>query len=204
MRKSFLCIVCLLITAALLCGCSGDRITVNGNAADVSSAGVRVEFPEEWVIFTGNDIYEITYSRAPDEYGSADELKKDLEDNGERYIVYAESPDENALALLSSQPLEGSADEELTVGSLARTVHDTTVFEYRVNGYYTESSLTEETRGGVSGWLSDIKIFEEQGAEVLSEQREFIFEKDMTAFSLKIFASGAVDELTQKISISAI
>lgn len=204
MRKSFLCIVCLLITAVLLCGCSGDKVTVNGNAADVSLAGVRVEFPEGWEILTGNDIYEITFSRAPDEYGSADELKKDLEDNGERYIVYAESPDENALALLSSQPLEGSADEELTVGSLARTVHDTTVFEYRVNGYYTESSLTEETRGGVSGWLSDIKIFEEQGAEVLSEQREFIFEKDMTAFSLKIFASGAVDEQTQKISISAI
>ena len=58
--------------------------------------------------------------------------------------------------------------------------------------------------GGVSGWLSDITIFEEQGAEALSEQREFMFEKEETVYSLRIFAQGVVDEQLQKISISAI
>lgn len=202
MKKRFLCAVVAL--TAMLSGCSADKVSVNGNAAEVRSAGVSVGFPENWKIFTGDDIYDVTYSRNPDDYASAEELKKDLEENGERYIVYAEAPGEDALALFSSQSLEGSADEELTVDSLARTTHDSTVFEYRVNGYYTESSLTEETVDGVSGWLSDITIFEEQGSEALSEQREFMFEKDNTVYSLRIFTQGLVDEQEQKISISVI
>lgn len=202
MKKRLLCAVFAL--TALLSGCSADKVTVNDNSVEVSSAGVSIGFPEDWKIFTGDDIYDVTYSRNPDDYASAEELKKDMEENGEHYIVYAESPGEDALALFSSQSLKDSANEELTAGSLARTTHDSTVFEYRVNGYYTESSLTEETMGGVSGWLSDITIFEEQGAEALSEQREFMFEKDKTVFSLRIFTRGLVNEQTQKISISAV
>ena len=160
MKKRLLCAV--LALTAVLSGCSAEKVAVNGNAAEVSAAGVSIGFPEDWKIFTGDEIYDVTYSRNPDVYASAEELKKDLEENGECYIVYAESPGEDALALFSSQSLEDSVNEELTVGSLARTTHDSTVFEYRVNGYYTESSLTEETMGGVSGWLSDITIFEEQ------------------------------------------
>lgn len=204
MKKRLLGAVCAAAMAAALCGCSNDKVTVNeSNTAAVASAGVSIRFPEDWKIYTGDDIYDVTYSRNPDEYGSAEALKKDLEENGERYIVYAESPGEDALALFSSQSLEGSANEELTVGSLARTTHDSTVFEYRVNGYYTESSLTEET-GGVSGWLSDIVIFEEQGAEALSEQREFMFEKEKTVYSLRIFTQGLVNEQMQIITVSTI
>lgn len=202
MKKRLLCAVFAL--TVMLSGCSSDKVAVNGNTAEVPSAGVSIGFPENWKIFTGDDIYDVTYSRNPDDYASAEALKKDLEENGEHYIVYAEAPDEDALALFSSQSLEGSANEELTVDSLVRTTHDSTVFEYRLNGYYTESSLTEETMGGVSGWLSDITIFEEQGSEALSEQREFMFEKDKTVYSLRIFARRLVNEQTQKISISAI
>ncbi|MBD5128395.1 MAG: hypothetical protein HDT43_00495 [Ruminococcaceae bacterium] len=201
MKKRSLCAA--LALTLMLSGCSSDKVTVNGNAAEVASAGVSIGFPEDWKIFTGDDIYDVTYSRNPDVYASAEELKKDLEENGERYIVYAEAPSEDALALFSSQSLENIVNEDLTVGSLARTTHDSTVFEYRVNGYYTESSLAEETMGGVSGWLSEITIFEEQGSEALSEQREFMFEKDNTVFSFRIFTQGLVNEQAQNISIFA-
>lgn len=202
MKKRLLCVV--LALTVMLSGCSSGKVVVNENAAEVSAAGVSIAFPVEWRIYTGDDIYEVTYSRSPDSYASADELKKDMEENGEHYIVYAEAPAEDALALFSSQSLEDSANEELTVGSLARTTHDSTVFEYRVNGYYTESRLAEETIDGVNGWLSEISIFKEQGSEVLSEQREFMFEKNKTVYSLRIFVQGHINEQAQNVSLSAI
>ncbi|MDE7362779.1 MAG: hypothetical protein K2N38_12690 [Oscillospiraceae bacterium] len=204
MRKRLLGVILAVGAALALCGCSGDKATVNGNTASVRSAGVGVTFPEDWKIITGDAIYDITYSRNPDGYESAEALKKDIEGSGERYIVYAESPEENALALLSSQPLEDSVNEELTAESLARGIHDDTVFEYRLNGYYTESSLSEEEMGGVSGWLSVIKVYEEYGGEALSEQREFMFERMKTVYSLRFFSQGFIDEQVQNISISAI
>ena len=202
MKKRLLCVV--LALTVMLSGCSSGKVVVNENAAEVSAAGVSIAFPVEWRIYTGDDIYEVTYSRSPDSYASADELKKDMEENGEHYIVYPEAPAEDALALFSSQSLEDSANEELTVGSLARTTHDSTVFEYRVNGYYTESRLAEETIDGVNGWLSEISIFKEQGSEVLSEQREFMFEKNKTVYSLRIFVQGHINEQAQNVSLSAI
>lgn len=192
------------MAAVILSGCSGEAVTLNGSAADISEAGVRVEFAEDWKMFTDDEIYDVTYSRNPEGYASAEELKKDVEGNGERYIVYAESPAEDALALFSMQPMDGTPNEELTVESLAQTVHDNTVFEYRLNEYYTESSFAEEDMNGVSGWLSDIKVFTEAGGEAVCEQREFIFEKDDNAYSFRIFAQGLIDEQIHKFSISAI
>lgn len=185
-----------------LCGCSADGAEVNGSSASVRSAGVSITFPEDWKIFTGDEIYDVTYSRNPGNFESAEALKKDIEGNGERYIVYAESPGEDALALLSSQPLEGSVNEELTAESLARGIHDDTVFEYRLSGYYTESSLSEETAGGVSGWQSVIRVYTEYGGEALSEQREFMFERNENVYSLRIFAQGLIDEQKRYASIS--
>lgn len=192
------------MAAVMLSGCSGEAVTLNGSAADISEAGVRVEFAEDWKMFTGDEIYDVTYSRNPEGYASAEELKKDVEGNGERYIVYAESPAEDALALFSMQPMDGIPNEELTVESLAQTVHDNTVFEYRLNEYYTESSFAEENMNDVNGWLSDIKVFTEAGGDAVCEQREFIFEKDDNAYSFRIFAQGFIDEQIHKFSISAI
>lgn len=204
MRKRLLSALTAVTAAVMLSGCSGEEVTLNGSAADISEAGVRVEFAEDWKMFTGDEIYDVTYSRNPEGYASAEELKKDVEGNGERYIVYAESPAEDALALFSMQPMDGIPNEELTVESLAQTVHDNTVFEYRLNEYYTESSFAEEDMNGVSGWLSDIKVFTEAGGEAVCEQREFIFEKDDNAYSFRIFAQGLIDEQIHKFSISAI
>lgn len=204
MRKRLLSALTAVMAAVMLSGCSGEAVTLNGSAADISEAGVRVEFAEDWKMFTGDEIYDVTYSRNPEGYASAEELKKDVEGNGERYIVYAESPVEDALALFSMQPMDGIPNEELTVESLAQTVHDNTVFEYRLNEYYTESSFAEENMNGVNGWLSDIKVFTEAGGEAVCEQREFIFEKDDKAYSFRIFAQGLVDEQIHKFSISAI
>lgn len=204
MRKRLLSALTAVMAAVILSGCSGEAVTLNGSAADISEAGVRVEFAEDWKMFTDDEIYDVTYSRNPEGYASAEELKKDVEGNGERYIVYAESPAEDALALFSMQPMDGTPNEELTVESLAQTVHDNTVFEYRLNEYYTESSFAEEDMNGVSGWLSDIKVFTEAGGEAVCEQREFIFEKDDNAYSFRIFAQGLIDEQIHKFSISAI
>lgn len=204
MRKRLLSALTAVMAAVMLSGCSGEAVTLNGSAADISEAGVRVEFAEDWKMFTGDEIYDVTYSRNPEGYASAEELKKDVEGNGERYIVYAESPAEDALALFSMQPMDGIPNEELTVESLAQTVHDNTVFEYRLNEYYTESSFAEENMNGVNGWLSDIKVFTEAGGDAVCEQREFIFEKNDNAYSFRIFAQGLIDEQIHKFSISAI
>lgn len=204
MRKRLLSALTAVMAAVILSGCSGEAVTLNGSAADISEAGVRVEFAEDWKMFTDDEIYDVTYSRNPEGYASAEELKKDVEGNGERYIVYAESPAEDALALFSMQPMDGIPNEELTVESLAQTVHDNTVFEYRLNEYYTESSFAEEDMNGVNGWLSDIKVFTEPGGDAVCEQREFIFEKDDNAYSFRIFAQGFIDEQIHKFSISAI
>lgn len=204
MRKRLLSALTAVMAAVMLSGCSGEAVTLNGSAADISEAGVRVEFAEDWKMFTGDEIYDVTYSRNPEGYASAEELKKDVEGNGERYIVYAESPVEDALALFSMQPMDGIPNEEITVESLAQTVHDNTVFEYRLNEYYTESSFAEENMNGVNGWLSDIKVFTEPGGDAVCEQREFIFEKDYNAYSFRIFAQGFIDEQIHKFLISAI
>lgn len=204
MKKRLLSALTAVTAAVMLSGCSGEAVTLNGSAADISEAGVRVEFAEDWKMFTGDEIYDVTYSRNPEGYASAEELKKDVEGNGERYIVYAESPAEDALALFSMQPMDGIPNEELTVESLAQTVHDNTVFEYRLNEYYTESSFAEENMNGVNGWLSDIKVFTEAGGDAVCEQREFIFEKNDNAYSFRIFAQGLIDEQIHKFSISAI
>lgn len=204
MRKRFFGVLTAVAAAVILGGCSGDTVMVNGSGAEIFEAGVKVELPEGWKIFTGDDIYKITYSRNPDGYASAEELKEDIEGNGERYIIYAESPDEDALALFSMQTMESSPNEELTVESLARAAHDNTVFEYRLNEYYTESSFSGENMNGVSGWLSDIKVFKEPDGEAVCEQREFVFEKDKNAYSFRMFTQGLVNEQTRNFTISAI
>lgn len=202
MRKRFFGVISVFLAAVVLCGCSDEKVTVNGNTATVGFAGVSLTFPEDWKMFTGDEIYDITYSRNPDGYESAHALKKGIEGSGERYIVYAEAPGEDALALLSSQPLENGENGEPTAEELARAVHDDTVFEYRLNGYYTESSLSEENTGGVSGRLSEIRVYEEYGGEALFEQREFTFERERTVFSLKIFSQGLIDERLSNVLFS--
>lgn len=206
MKKLLLCAVmcAVILLTAILSGCSSDNVTVNRNRAEVSAAGTGIEFPEDWKIYTGDEIYEITYNRSPDGFSSAEELRKDVEENGECYIVYAESPAEDALALFSSQPLDNSVNEELNAESLARTVHDSTVFEYRAGGYYTESTLAEENINGVNGWLSIITVYDEKGGETILGQREFMFEKEKTVYSLRVLAQADIIGQTEKITVSSL
>ena len=196
MKKGLLTICA---AAALLCGCSAVTIDRDGTAV-ISEANVKISLPENWDIYTGSDIYEKTYSRTDGSYGSADEMKKALEENGERYIVYAVAPDESALALFSAQ---SPGDTFVSAEELARSTHNSTVFDFRANDFFTESSLTEETLGGVSGWLSDIKVFEKEGEPVLLEQREFLFESGENVYSLKTFTDPVNLEQTAAIGISA-
>ena len=85
MKERLLCVI--LALTVMLSGCSSDKVIVNGNSAEVSAAGVSIVFPEDWKVYSGNDIYEITYSRNPDNYFSAEALKKDMEENGEHYTA---------------------------------------------------------------------------------------------------------------------
>lgn len=191
--------VCAAAAAVLLCGCSAVTVDENGTAA-VSEAKVSIAFPEEWNIYTGSDIYERTYSRTDGNYSSADEMEKALSESGERYIVYAESADESALALFSAQ---SPGDPPVTAEELARSTHNSTVFDFRASEFYTESSLSEENLGGVSGWLSDIKVFAKQGEDILLEQKEFLFDGENNVYSLKIFTDPKNAEQSGKITISA-
>lgn len=192
-------LLCAAAATLMLCGCSAVTVDKDGTAV-ISEANVKISLPAGWDIFTGGDIYEKTYSRTDGSYGSAGEMKKALEESGERYLVYAVAPDESALALFSAQSL---GDTSVSAEELARATHNSTVFDFRANGYYTESSLTEETLGGVSGRLSDIKVFEKEGEPVLFEQKEFLFESGENVYSLKMFADFENIEQMNGIGISS-
>lgn len=188
--KRFAARFVVMAALALLCGCSDGGVSVGADGtAAVSEAGVKIVIPADWNIFTGDDIYEKAYQRLQDEYKSSSEMKKDLEDNGETYIIYAESPDQSAMALFSSQKMnfEGEAPSP---EELARTTHDSAVFELRANGFYTESSFSNEKIGDGDCWLSVIKIFDTDGGTAYAEQREMLFGREAVFYSLKIFADG--------------
>ncbi len=59
MKERLLCVI--LALTVMLSGCSSDKVTVNGNSAEVSAAGVSIVFPKDWKVYSGNDIYEVTY-----------------------------------------------------------------------------------------------------------------------------------------------
>lgn len=196
LKNAFFAVICA--AAVFLAGC-GDKTEYKNGKANIKNAGITLSIPEDWTVTTGDKVYDVLYEELSDEYGSAKELKQSFEDNGERLLLNAQSPD-GSVAALFSEIDKGEA----SVSDILRAVHDTTVFDYRSSDFFTEGSFDELNWGGVSGVMSVIKVFLNEGDEVAWEEREFCFERDDLIFSLQIHITGGHEHEADSIEVSAV
>lgn len=194
--KYALCAV-VCAAAALLTGCKKGLVCENGVTV-VDSANITLSVPEDWQVTTGDAIYDEMYEALSDEYSSVKELKSSFEDSGERLLLDAQSPD-GAVGVLLSETDRG----EVSAADVLRSVHDTSIFDFRSSGLFTQSSFEEYDWGGVLGVMSDIKVSEEEGKPVVLEEKEFCFERSELVFSLKIHITSGFDRAADNVKISS-
>lgn len=193
--KYALCAV--IFAAALLPGCKRGLVCENGVTV-IENANITLSVPEDWRVTTGDAVYEEMYEAVSDEYGSVKELKSSFEDSGERLLLNARSAD-GAVGVLFSETDRG----DVSAADVLRSVHDTSIFDFRSSGFFTESSFEEYDWGGVEGVLSDIKVSEEKGKPAVLEEKEFCFERGELAFSLKIHITGGSGQAADDVKLSA-
>lgn len=198
MRSGKLFFAALCAASLLLSGCGGNTVYKNG-IADIKNADVTLAIPEDWTVATGGKVYDELYKELSDEYGSVGELKKSFEDNGERLLLNAQSPDGNIVALFSENEKKESGAEEIL-----RAVHDTTVFDLRLSDFFTESVFEERIWGGVSGVMSVIKVSDKDGEPAFMELREFCFERGGLIYSLQIHITGGFEQEADVIELSSV
>lgn len=145
--------------ATLLSGCSGAaEVTLDGSTAAIPAAGIAMEFPDNYTVITGDEIYR-TLGGALSYSASAEEIKAEYDENGISYLVHA--TDGSDIIVISAQDMTPDEDtERTTLEDYARQVHDTTIFEYYASGYRTteNTSLSEASYGGKDGWVSFFEV----------------------------------------------
>ena len=185
----------ILCTALLLTGCSGakENVTISGNTAVLERAGVSVSFPDSWTVTDMMDMYEEMYSYSGDKYDSVDDMIASMTEDGLSYYVYAASSngtdDGVSIITISSQDMTPAEDEEsIPLEEYARTVHDSTIFEFLANGYKTgdDSSFSQETYGGKTGYLSHFEIIMDNDLYDIMGYSEFMFQIDMDLYSIQV------------------
>ncbi len=195
MKKLIAAAAAIILTAGL-CGCAGNSNTVSAvitetqDGSSVSAAGLNIKLPQDWEAYAGNEVYKKLYESSEVDYDSADDLKKSYEDNGINYILYAIAPDQTAMLSLTALKITTDENgERLSAEEFARNNHDTSVISFQASGMkIANSGFTEEICGGKSGYLSRYEIYtDENSAELLMGQSEFIFEQDGSLYSLQVY-----------------
>lgn len=185
----------MLCAALLLTGCSGakENVTISGNTAVLERAGISVNFPDSWAVTDMMDMYEEMYSYSEDEYDSVDDMIASMTEDGLSYYVYAASnngtDDGVSFITISSQDMTPAEDEEsIPLEEYARTVHDSTIFEYLASGYKTsaDSSFSQVTYGGKTGYLSHFEIITNNELVEIIGYSEFMFQIDMDLYSIQV------------------
>ena len=192
----------LIITALLLagisslCACSGSSeptaaVESTDNGSTATAAGISISFPQDWSCSAGDEIYKQLAALSATNEETASEMKQDYADIGMTYLVYAESPDKSAIVFLSSQEISAAQNtgERLSVTDYARTNHDTSVISFQASGMLiNDSSMSEQTIGGKTGWLSHYEVSsEEEPDTLLLGQSEFTFEYSDSFYSLQCY-----------------
>ncbi|MGN1422487.1 MAG: hypothetical protein ACI4XA_03860 [Oscillospiraceae bacterium] len=192
----------MMIAAAagvlLLCGCSagsGAVIDDNGTVR-IESAGIGVELPDGWTAYVGEEVYEQVFESYSFKYSDVNEMKKAFDAEGQKYIAYALSDDDRSLVVVSAQDITTDTDgekldEPVSTADYARSVHDNTIFEYRASGYMTEnSSFSEVTFGGKSGWLSSFDVTQnDEEYEYLFGLSDFMFREGDYVYCVELVYS---------------
>lgn len=158
--------------AMMLSGCSdAAEVALDGSTAAIPAAGIAIEFPDNYTVITGDEIYQ-TLGGALSYSATAEEIKAEYEENGISYLVHA--TDGSDIIVASAQDMTPDEDtERTTLEDYARQVHDTTIFEYYASGYRTteNTSLSEASYGGKDGWVS---FFEVTTAPTDGEEPQFV------------------------------
>ena len=174
-----------LCAMIMLSGCAGtSEVTADENSVSLPKAGITIEFPDEYSILVGDEIYESLSGVSPEE------AKKTNEESGIRYLVQAAN--ESNIIFVSAQDMTPDEDtERTTLADYARQVHDTTIFEYYASGYRTteKTSLSEASYGGKDGWVSFFEVIlpiEDDDPEFIIGYIEFMFEEGADIYSIQI------------------
>lgn len=188
MKKTLVFI--LLCLVLMLSACAGENaVTLNGNTVKINAVDLSVAFPEDFSILTGDEVYNALYQGISSDVGSAEDLKKSLEEDGTHYLAQATGT--WAVAVITTQkmtPDDGEGRVSLEV--YTRRVHDTSIFEYYASGYKTNSdvtSLTEETIGGRSGYLSHFEVVsDDETPQFIFGLYEFFFENKDHLYMIQV------------------
>ncbi len=195
MKKLLAAATAILLTAGLT-ACSGESaasVTATASGSAVSVAGIELNIPEHWTTAVGNKVYEILLESSDDsaDTSSIEAFRKECEDNGMSYLVYAANPDKSAVLSVTSVNIttDETTGEKLTAEDYARQNHDTAVFSYQASGMYIRnSSFGEEQLAGKNGWLSHFEVCsDEETTQLIMGQSEFTFEQDGKYWSVQTY-----------------
>ncbi len=185
----------LLCAIIALSGCAGtSEVTADGNSVTLTKAGMTIDFPEDYSILIGDEIYESLSGVSPEQ------AQKDDEENGLRCLVQATN-DSNIILVSAQDMTPDDGAERTTLADYARQVHDTTIFEYYASGYRTTSntSLTEASYGGKDGWVSFFEVMlpiEDDDPQFIIGYIEFMFENGNDIYSIHIGMQQQTDRDT--------
>lgn len=208
MKKRFAAVA--LAAVMLLGGCKSS-VKLSENRAVFQNEGFAVELPEDWVVYTGKDIYkEISEVSGED----AGELQKSDEKAGLRFLLLAKSPDETVTLNVTAQSLAVDSDgneiaEPMSAEMYARSAHDSALFDYFASGFRSggDSVFEEETVGGNKGWHSYYEIYlpEEEGGGFLYGQSEHLFGIGDEVFSVQTaYVSQDSRQSAENVKIEAL
>ncbi len=180
-------------------GCADSaEVKADGNSVSFPKADIVIDFPKEYSVLTGDEIYEGLSGAMS--YGiTAEELKAANEESGIRYLAQASNGTD--IIVVTAQDMTPDEDtQRTTLADYARQVHDTTIFEYYASGYRTteNTSLTEATYGGKDGWISFFEVTEaaDEGSEpvFVIGYIEFMFEEGADIYSIQIGLAEQTDK----------
>ena len=85
MKKFMFCAVAGVL---LLSGCAAEKTAVvDGGNVRVEGAGIEIDFPESWTVYTGDEMYSLIYERYSDSYSDVKSMKSALKTEGQEYIL---------------------------------------------------------------------------------------------------------------------
>lgn len=188
MKKILICALCA--ATLLMTACSGDTsITVQENTILLNSADISVSVPDAWTVTSGEALYEEMLPLKG--YSDVNGMIEDHESMGFTYYARTCNSANTAMAVISSQNItpESADDEQITLADYARSVHDSTIFDYLASDYKTgkDSSFSETNIGGIDGYLSYFEVFtkDEEPAFALGFS-EFFFQRDELIYTIQV------------------
>lgn len=197
-------------SALLLCfaltGCSGTvgaSVRKTGSGTEASSCGMKLSFPEDWTVLSGDDIYQSLLDNNDTGYTDASELRKAYESGGTSYVLYAENADRSAqINMTALKPTEDDISAGvMSLEDYARTNHNNSLLDWQMSGYTLENAVFESsTAGNNEGWRSACDVYLD--GELIMGQVEFTFEYGGCFCSLQTYyhTPGAGEQAAQIIS----